>query len=346
MPYWDITYDAQFLNPDQPSATPQDQLPIFNSLLGGDGNSDNNHCVEDEPWNTDKYTTEFLCAATEQAPNCCLKRQRNTIYSARSLPNRTQITGTFELHRFREFQNAISNYHGRVHKFFAMSNESHMWANNAAEDPLFTLLHSFLDYVRMMRTDCLEYDLVANDRLEEYIPLAFDGYVLDNFYDVAVKPKLDTEMEFVHICEIESAFCNGNDVTPRDLYDISVNTRWGVSYELGSFWNGNHRLQAMCGDRLNATWFYNVDDDGNGGNHTVIDAVTEGVRKGYGWPIMLAILYALVLLVVMVCFSYVIVRQYVNYLRGERDCVDVDVKRKLVDTKGDGNRSVGGYGTV
>ena len=75
MPYWDITYDAQFL--DQDPSTPSDQLPIFNSMVGADGNPDNDNCVESELWNINQYTTEFLCSSTEQSPNCCLKRQRN-----------------------------------------------------------------------------------------------------------------------------------------------------------------------------------------------------------------------------------------------------------------------------
>merc|ERR1719493_380321 len=73
MPYWDITNDAQYLSGEEdPDPT---SIPILNSMLGGDGNEDDNHCVEDEYWNVDEYWTEFLCADTEIAPRCCLKRE-------------------------------------------------------------------------------------------------------------------------------------------------------------------------------------------------------------------------------------------------------------------------------
>eukprot|EP00483_Globobulimina_turgida_P009349 UN09368 len=128
-----------------------------------------------------------------------------------------------------------------------------MWASNAAEDPLFVLLHSFVDYVRFMRSDCFDYDKIGIDELDEYIPFVFDSYKLDED-NIDIKPTLDTPMGFAFICENELSVCNNKDITPRIMLDAA---EWGISYELGTFWSINDELQSFCGDNINNTWFYN-----------------------------------------------------------------------------------------
>ncbi len=72
-----------------------------------------------------------------------------------------------------------------------------MYANNAAEDPLFVLLHSFIDYTRFMRTDCFEFDKVGINELDEYIPFGFDSNEdIDVQGSIEVKPTLDMQMAF------------------------------------------------------------------------------------------------------------------------------------------------------
>ena len=330
MPYWDITHDAIWLDNDP--QTPTEDLPIFNSMLGSDGDPNNNNCVMDEMdiWSSGNYGTEFLCSDNEESPNCCLKRQRNMNIediAIMGLANATEIIETFEHHRFKEFQYKISLYHGKVHKFFALTNTSHMWSNNAAEDPLFVLLHSFLDYVRMMRTDCLGYDLVSNEDLEEYIPYAFDGF---DDIELDFKPKLDSTMEFALICDIENSYCNENVVTPRNIFDISTNTRWKVSYELGSFWSDNDMIQEMCADNLNDTWFY--DEAASSSMHGIRkDHIKRSIKKEYGWSMLLAMMYVIIGSFVIVCFLYILIKQYVDYKRENGDVNKYDdITRKLV----------------
>ncbi len=64
-------------------------------------NPDNNHCVEDNLWNTNKYTTEFLCTDNEISPNCCLKRERNPNHHC---PNSDDIFELINFNRFKDFQ--------------------------------------------------------------------------------------------------------------------------------------------------------------------------------------------------------------------------------------------------
>eukprot|EP01083_Nonionella_stella_P007702 22189_1 len=246
MPYWDFTHDALY--------DTTDYLPIFDSMLGANGNINNDYCLEDDLWNVNVYKTEFLCADNETPPNCCLKRFRN---AERSLINSSQITDSFALHRFRDFEDTISVYHGKIHKFMAKTNASHMWENNAVEDPLFVLLHSFIDYVRLLREDCWQFDQISSDQLDDFMPFAFDNYdVYDDDVTFKFKPTFDTPMEFAYIANSTWSYIysESSNVTIRDMFDTST---WGVQYELGTFWNDNDKLQGICGDKLNSTWFNN-----------------------------------------------------------------------------------------
>lgn len=48
-------------------------MPLYNSMLGGEGDSENNYCVVDAPWALPEYTTDYLCADNEEEGKCCLK---------------------------------------------------------------------------------------------------------------------------------------------------------------------------------------------------------------------------------------------------------------------------------
>ena len=120
-------------------------------------------------------------------------------------------------------------------------------------DPLFFLFHSFLDYIRLMRTDCWEFDQVPLDKVEDYSPYSWS--VNSQYPDLS----MDDAMEWEHICTAANVdvFCADNEVTIRSLWDM---TRWGVSYELGSFWTDNDRLQRLCSGKINGSWFYSADE--------------------------------------------------------------------------------------
>ena len=252
MPYWDITNDAQYIT--------DTYLPILDSVLGPDGDPDNNHCVEDEIWNLDTYTTEFLCASdSEISPNCCLKRERNPNHHC---PNHTDILQLIQYNKFKDFQTEFDILHADIHKIVARNNGSHMWSYNAPEDPLFVLFHSFIDYIRAMRQDCFQFDQVGVAELDEYIPFVYDNFVTDredkdgNVIDApSMKYTLDTVMNFGFIQEAEWSWVKqeGIELTPRMMFDIAA---WNVSFELGSFWRLNEDVQDWCDGKLNETWFY------------------------------------------------------------------------------------------
>merc|ERR1719295_1883869 len=63
LPYWDVTIDGQYwYNTENPSI---DDIPIYTTMLGAEGDVDNDYCV-DGIWSTDYYYTDKLCAADEE----------------------------------------------------------------------------------------------------------------------------------------------------------------------------------------------------------------------------------------------------------------------------------------
>eukprot|EP00483_Globobulimina_turgida_P011941 UN11963 len=74
LPYWDFTNDA--------GHDIANDMPIYNSLLGSDGNVDG-FCVEHELWNREVYPTTYLCSEQEKVTgiNCCLKRHHSKTWT-------------------------------------------------------------------------------------------------------------------------------------------------------------------------------------------------------------------------------------------------------------------------
>ncbi len=58
-------------------------------------------------------------------------------------------------------------------------------------DPLFPLFHSFLEFIRLLRTDCYQFDLVPNDAIMDYAPLSYQYIDTD----------IDYPMDFSCLCD-------------------------------------------------------------------------------------------------------------------------------------------------
>jgi len=111
----------------------------------------------------------------------------------------------------------------------------------------------------VLHQDCYDYDKVNVHDLEDYFPYSYRVVYTD----------LDYVMMFGVLCEwdeegldmIIPPMCSETDVTVRDIYDSSPNTKWNVLYELGDFWNLNEPLLAQCADNVNSTWFTGNEHD-------------------------------------------------------------------------------------
>eukprot|EP01083_Nonionella_stella_P015213 42581_1 len=244
LPYWDFTNDAGYDDANQ--------MPIYNSVLGKDGNRQD-FCVQDALWSRDVYPTTYLCSEMERTTgsNCCLKRHhgiRGHIPGAE-----TMAPHIYSWRRWKDFQDAVVKEHTFVHGYVsANDNRTHMFGHNAAEDPLFILLHNFLMYLRALRTTCFGYDRVINE-LEKYQPYAYDPYQANHMADS--KPFVDRPMDFNVLHDQKWSKVYTEEITVRKMFDLA---EFDISYERGSFWHDNVELQKYCADNLNETWFYDT----------------------------------------------------------------------------------------
>ncbi len=120
------------------------------------------------------------------------------------------------------------------------------------------MFHAFIDYVRLLRTACYQFDAVSADDLDDLMPFSYD----------VVNCTLDYKMDFSILCDgtgsKEGAMCSTTDITPRLMYDVSPNTEFGIMYELGEFWTDNDDLKAMCSEYVNSSWWVFAAEDAEG----------------------------------------------------------------------------------
>lgn len=107
----------------------------------------------------------------------------------------------------------------------------------------------------MLHTDCYDFDRVGSMHLEDYFPYSYHVIYTDLDYVMRFGVLCETAAEGLDV--IQTPLCEETNITVRDFYDTSVNTKWNVLYELGDFWNLNPEIQDLCGDNVNMTWFNN-----------------------------------------------------------------------------------------
>lgn len=84
--------------------------------------------------------------------------------------------------------------HGDIHRFVGSVAGSTHFSPSVGEavcDPLFPLFHSFLEFVRLLRADCYQFDTIPNDRLQDWQPWAYQ------YIDTG----LDYKMDFSCLCD-------------------------------------------------------------------------------------------------------------------------------------------------
>ena len=260
MPYWDLSVDGEYwLNAEDPKV---EDLPIYNSNVGGEGDISNDYCVSDAPWSMEYYDTDTLCADDEVAEHCCLKRfHEDGTGSLYSRSDFAEFVYSEDTSNFTEYVLEISTVHGKIHEFFGSPEGTHFHPTRGslenpegepAEDPMFALFHAFIDYIQMLRADCNQYDVVSADDLDGYVPWAYSEYGGCG---------LDYLMDFSVLCEEGTdRFCTYNSVTPRVMFDLSPNNIFNIVYELGDFWHQSEELHGLCADSMNSTWWHDGDN--------------------------------------------------------------------------------------
>eukprot|EP01084_Bolivina_argentea_P032231 59611_1 len=222
LPYYDWSVDAGF----------ESSPSVLNTVFGGDGNAENNYCLDEDLWSVEHWPIKdkILCAETEDVENgCCLKRSlRSTII----LPTATDIGEVVQRKAFIEFKGGIVYQHQQVHWLFAECPECAMATGYSPDDPIFMMLHAFTAYLRALWATCNGYNNISADVLDEY-PNVYTAACAPG-YDNCGTIELDDSYGFDFLSTRLWSITSKIDITPRMLWDFSD---WGVIYDIGTFYN-------------------------------------------------------------------------------------------------------------
>eukprot|EP01084_Bolivina_argentea_P308254 532974_1 len=286
LPYWDYSYETT-------QSFDVHEWVILNSGLGGAGDPKDNYCVIDGSFGKGKYETLHCWEGSEDS--CCLTRQSCAIeddgccpmWSPAEIidmivnfpiygldnqqqppetrpPVEEQIYGFSDIHEMRHGMN-----HDNIGGWFVPNGQQGISLGHMAnlsfspDDPVFFLLHTYVDYQWALWQDCHDYDLVSEDK----ITLEIYGGTLDdpklNENQKYGPSKIDSELSYIPLRETDWSYLVRNDwtLTPRDMHNLQ---RWNISYETGSFFY-DAKVETFCQGKINTKWFY---EDGTCNNES------------------------------------------------------------------------------
>ena len=246
IPYWDITTDAGLFH----------DAFIYKSGLGGPGDFANDYCVDTEndgSWNAQLFPLTHVCHE-EINPNdnptdgCCLKRASGLDID---LPSASSFTSFIKEYNnfggndgFREY--TFAGYHGGIHAFVGGSwaNDTHMISRFASEDPIFYLVHSWLDYIFTVWKQCWKYNHIDPTDLDDH-PAAYYPWPQEDIRNGNGIPSsgLDDKLYFVPMEDLEW-WQEDDEYNPTARTTWSEHD-WNVQYERGTFLARSH-LSALC----------------------------------------------------------------------------------------------------
>eukprot|EP01084_Bolivina_argentea_P014757 27593_1 len=227
LPYWDFTYD---------SGDEADPF-IFNTVFGGDGDAEHGYNVNDKIWNIPNYWVPHhsLCDDIEIFPFCGLKRDKS---DTQLMPTTSEIARAIIMNpSSKGYSRKMSVYHGYVHKYFGANSKVAMKGSFATDDPIFFLLHSYLDYLRALWASCWNYDKInKNDlNIDHNIFSVYcdeNGHKAVNQDNVCGAIKWDDTFDFYPLDQYEWSLLSKIDIKLKDMFNLND---WGIKYELGTF---------------------------------------------------------------------------------------------------------------
>ena len=242
MPYWDLSIDAGLFK----------EAYIFNSGLGGPGRIDSDDCValtDDGAWSVKELPLEHICHEEmypEDNPTngCCLKRLGG--YSDLSaVASYTHFINT-KVHFGAEhgFRAGLFNkFHNEAHIFSGgnFNNYTHMISRFSSEDPLFYMLHSWLDFIFVVWKQCHSYNEISSDELDGH-PFAYFAYPKQDLNIYVPSSELDAKLYYVPMNDLEWFEKDKYEPTARKLWDEHD---WKIQYERGTFIARSHLTQ-LC----------------------------------------------------------------------------------------------------
>eukprot|EP01084_Bolivina_argentea_P003066 5724_1 len=261
LPYWDFTIDSGKKN--------DDKFIFSESLLGGDGDIDNNLCIKPQQnnndenlWSLDRYSVPDpdFCMEDEISPNCCLKREASTVIS---LPTPAELAAVISNQQdWLSFSFHMNIIHGIVHAFFGNDDHIAIKGDHSTDDPIFWGIHSYMMFIRLIWTSCNNFDHInINHPSFDDNKIFFDPFC--NPPDAAIGDyncgsiKWDDIMDYYPMDSMELDW-------PLVSKDFQIKLKymynpidWGVKYELGDFLQNTH-LDKWCSN-INNEWFIKSD---------------------------------------------------------------------------------------
>eukprot|EP01083_Nonionella_stella_P263997 896086_1 len=259
LPYWDWSYETTLTSNIS-------EFIILNSGLGHFGDPGNYNCLNDDNFGQGNYQPHYCgynvgeCCLTrgncqEDPDNVCVFQtpQQMIDVITRTANN---VYGTDQRNYNNGYRyNLEAGSHGQAHIY--MGSGGHLSnLNFSPDDPIFYLLHSFVDYQWSLWADCKDYDLV--DKLD-IIERIYGGSLDEpGIFTTRGPSGADDDLIFDILRSTEWTILSQQDdnYTPRDMHNISD---WSISYEKGSFWDLGD-VDTAC-PIINEKWFYETNDN-------------------------------------------------------------------------------------
>lgn len=227
---------------------------ILNSGLGGPGNEYNDYCVDNDGW--DNYIPSTLTSnGAYNVP--CLRRKicgESNETSCSFLGSASQLHSLLTDEPYYgdddndyDYRYRLELKHGSAH--LRIGGNGHLgYLGKATDDPIFFLIHSFVDFQYSLWQDCRNHELVSKEYITEDM---YNGHVYE----------IDDELDFGVLEEQDwSSINNYNDITVRDMHSIQD---WNVIYDKGDYFD-RAKVEddaSICKDQMNPLWFtddYNI----------------------------------------------------------------------------------------
>jgi len=247
---------------------------ILNSGLGGSGDPLDNYCVNDGAFTKSAYTP-YKCEdsrwmSTEDG-KCCLRRNTANNYQSsgmlglRGMLNAIISDSYYGIDKDNVLDGIRDNLEKGPHDISHCTiggcrrtqyadSRGHLGSSSSPDDPIFWLLHGFVDYAWALWQDFYEYEIMHKDYLTQ---AAYNGQASGSTGSIS---RLDDKLSFIILNQQTPGFLKyiNSNLAIRDVHSI---TEMGYQYHMGSFIPDSKIY--TCG--LNSEWFVGVMPDCSGG---------------------------------------------------------------------------------
>jgi len=306
MPYWDFTLEVGR----------EDNPLILQSGLGGNGNPNNYHTVNQYSWpyTIEQYWTPTDCyGVNDKYPICALKRSLRESFM---MPDAKTI-GNLIINNpnFVDFA-SYSHTSGRaVHLIDGDDSINEKTGEKIYEftqsyEPIWYLFHSFIQYHQGIWTDCNQYDQINVGDLHKF-PEAFTAFCnsdtcianVHNYPKNWLQWELDDKMHFGgKLIKHEWSFINKQDLTVRKLYNLP---KWNIIYDLddGTGFYTDSGLKDYCMGKLNNSWFMLNDDEQSMLVNSKADILSNSLSVTYN-GVFLMVVAIITMILCGLCYAY------------------------------------------